>query len=272
MQNLSLVDETFDLSFTPEYILSILVSQDGFSFSILDRTQNKVVYLSHHDTYTNEAEFQHKKIIDIYNESDLLHRPFSKTYIHFSTPGNISFIPAKLFNKEKKKDLYTSVFELDQKLQILSSFYPEINQYALYGINTEILQTIQKKHPGIAIENEINISIKRFRSNEKTMVVQLFRKYLNIIFFSPELTFANSFLYEGENDLLYYILGTCKTTGQEPATLYLEGMVNKHAEIYHRLRQYFENVRIAENNPNIHYSYLLDKLPDARFVSLFNSF
>lgn len=272
MHNISLVDETFDLNFSLEYNLSILASQDGFSFSILDTIQNKVVYLSHHDTYTTDPEFQQKKIKTIYEESELLELPFKKTSIHFSTPENLIVIPSRYFQKENMIEIYASVYSLAKNTEILNTYIPEYDIYTIYAISKPLIDNLHQKHAGIDIQNDLSICAKKYESETNTLIVRIFRKHISILLLSPTLLFCNSFAYEGENDMLYYILGACKTASMEPAKVILEGMVNKHSEIYHRLRQYFENVTIAEKNNRIYYSYLMDKLPDARFATLFNSF
>jgi hypothetical protein len=89
---------------------------------------------------------------------------------------------------------------------------------------------------------------------------------------NDNVNFCNSYHYEGENDMLYYILGAVKNLDLKPEMIILDGMVNKHEAIYHRLKQYFEHVELTANNPRVYYSNLLTSLPDSRFINLFNSF
>ena len=104
MQRISLVDETFDINFTLEYKLSIQLSLDGFSFSILDQIQNKVIYLYHQELFDAEPEFLLKRIKAIYDESDLLDLPFKKTRIIIVAPNRTSLVPVDFFQKENSAD------------------------------------------------------------------------------------------------------------------------------------------------------------------------
>ncbi len=272
MQNLSLVDETFDVNFTHEYILSILISQDGFSFCILDTIQNKAVCLYHQDTFTNKADFQQKKIRSIYAEVDLLELPYKKTILHYSSPDRTTLIPEKLFSDESLSSIYSTIFDSDKNSEILNTYIPSFETYALFGIQHPILSIINEKHPGINIYNDVRLTVKNHQPGKETLFVSIYRKQISIMFVGSSINFYNSYYYEGENDMLYYILGVTKSMNKQPSSVVLNGIVNKHSTIYHNLRQYFEQVSIAENNKNIHYSYLLEKLPDARFINLFNSF
>ncbi|MCW0483253.1 DUF3822 family protein [Gaoshiqia sediminis] len=272
MQNISLVDETFDLNFTPEYILSIQVSLDGFSFSILDSIQNKVVYLFHQDTFTNDPGFQLKKIKSVYQEADLLELPYKKTNLYYTAPEKTTLVPASLFQPEEAARLYQFTFNASGGEDILYTKLPQADSIAVFGIHHELHEFLKEKHPGIEIQNDLLVSLSDLSPGKNILKIRVFRKQLAIWAYDQQMRFYNSFYYEGETDQLYYILGAVNSMGSEPSTVILDGMVNKHAEIYHRLRQYFNTVQIAVNNKNLHYSYLIDRLPDARFANLFNSF
>jgi len=104
------------------------------------------------------------------------------------------------------------------------------------------------------------------------MKVRILRKQLVVLTLQDNINFYNSYSYEGENDILYYLLGAVKNMELKPEAVILDGMVSQREGICHRLRQYFEHVELAGNNPQVHYSRLLGQLPNARFTNLFNSF
>ncbi len=272
MQKVSLVDETFDLNFTLEYFLSIQVSLDGFSFCILDSIQNKVVYLFHQNIFAKEPGFQLKKIQTIYDEVDVLSLPYKKTTILYSAPDKTTLVPASVFSPELASSFLQMTIEADNQSRCLYSFVPELDSYALSEISEPLHAWINEKHPGIEIIPEIKIATSNLSSEAPLLKVTTLSRQLVILGINGELKFYNCFNYEGENDMLYYILGAVKSMETEPTTVVLDGIINKHSAIYHRLRQYFEQVTIAPKNPEIHYSYLIERLPDARFHNLFKSF
>ena len=273
MQKLSLVDETFDFNLTTEYNLSILVSLDGFSFSILDSIQNKVVCLYHQDIFTNEPDFHLKKIKSGFEEVNLLDLPYKKVRIYYSAPGKTTIVPAAAFRPELAADFYRLTFETDRNSSLMHRYIPSLDICALYEINHSLCSFLKEKYPEIEIQHDLILSGYDLQQGKPLLKIKILRKQLEIIASTGKgISFYNSFYYEGENDMLYYILGTVKQINEQPDKVILDGMVNKHADIYHRLRQYFEQVHVADNNRNIHYSYLIERLPDARFTSFFNSF
>jgi len=272
MQRLSLVDENFDLNLSKEYILSIQVSLDGFSFSILDSTINKVICLYHQDTFTNEPGFHLKKLRSIYDEVDLLALPYNKTKIYLSAPDKTTLVPIAIFSRDLTEDFYRLTLDTGRKSKILFSLIPDMVSYAVYEIDHAVHTLLQEKHPGCIMQNDLVLSVFGCPRGITLMKVRILKKQLVILTLQDNINFYNSYYYENENDMLYYILGAIKNMDLKPETIILDGMVNKHEGIYYRLKQYFEHVKIASNNPRIHYSNLLSRLPDARFVNLFNSF
>ncbi|WP_163717917.1 DUF3822 family protein [Mangrovibacterium lignilyticum] len=273
MQRISLVDETFDFNFTLEYKLSIQLSLDGFSFSILDTIQNKVIYLYHQELFEAEPEFLLKRIKAIYEESDLLQLPFKKTRIIIVAPNRTTLVPDEIYQAEDCVTYHQVAFQALEKRQIKSSYIPSAKYWSVYEIPQVISNFLEEKHPGAEFINDLNLSFPEHLDAKKVLKITVFKKHLVLIGFDEMgLNFHNSFFYDGENDMLFYILGSVKNMASEPDLILLDGMVNKHATIYHRLRQYFAQVEILSNPKKIHYSYLFDKLPDARFVNLFNSF
>lgn len=273
MQRISLVDETFDLNFTIEYLLSIQLGLDGFSFSILDSIQNKVIYLFHQELYEAEPEFLLKRLKTIYAESDLLDMPFKKTRILISAPGRTSLVPESFFQAEEAPVYQQTSFTERPEFATQYTRIPAYSQWAVFDGSRLILDFFAEKHPGAELMNDVKIVCPDFARTKNTLKVTILKKHLIITALDDKgLCFYNSFFYDTENDMLFYILGSVKHMEQEPEHVLLDGQVNKHSTIYHRLRQYFNQVEIAGNPRNIHFSYLFDKLPDARFITLFNSF
>ena len=273
MQKISLVDETFDLNFTLEYKLSIQLSLDGFSFSILDTIQNKVIYLYHQELFDTAPDFLLKRLRSIYEESDLLHLPFKKTSVIFVIPNRTTLVPDEIFQSQNAPEYVNGTMMPSENTTIKSSFISPLKYWAVYEIPAMIYSFLEEKHPGAKFMSDLNLSLPRIAGTKSLLKVTVLKKHLIISGIDEMgLHFHNSFFYDGENDMMFYILGSVKASASEPQKILLDGMVNKHATIYHRLKQYFTDVEIASNPKNIHYSYLFDKLPDARFVNLFNSF
>ncbi len=274
MQNLSLVDETFDSNLTFEYKLSIQISLDGFSFSILDTLQQKVVYLFHQELFQTTPYLLVKHIETIYNSSDLLKFSYKSTNIIISLPNRTQLIPTKLF-EINKIELYQKIAfntEQDQKTLVYES---EKSKYKiLVDIPNALYSFLKSKHHDAKFLSDIHIWEKLIDNRNNIAYINVSQQCVSILLVDNQnkLLYHNTFIWHYDSDILYYVLGSIKNSNFTPNHILLGGNVNKFSYIYHQLKLYVKDVNIAERTKEIHYSYLLDKLPDARFINLFSSF
>lgn len=273
MQRLSLVDETFDLNYTLEYILSIQISLDGFSFSILDSVQNKVIYLYSQGLFEAEPEFLLKRLQAIYDDVDLLNLPYKKVKIFYLNPGRTTLVPDELFDEDKCQDYIKAAFQPQDKRLIKHSHHKSIKYWSVFELPEILAKFLEEKYPKAQLVTDLDLTIPTELNPQRILKILVLKKHLVLTGIDEfGLNFYNCFYYDGENDVLYYVLGSIKNMEAEPEQILLSGEVNKYSTIYHRLKQYCTNVEIETNPKQIHYSYLFDKLPDARFVNLFKSF
>jgi hypothetical protein len=181
-------------------------------------------------------------------------------------------VPIAIFNQDLVEDFYRTTLNPGRNSKILFSLVPEMASYAVYEIDRAVHNLLQEKHPEGTMQNDMVLAGYGCPPGIALIKIRILRKQLVLLTINDNINFYNSYYYEGENDMLYYILGTVKNMDLKHEAIILDGMVNKHEGIYHRLKQYFEHVDLTVNNPRIHYSQVLSNLPDARFINLFNSF
>jgi hypothetical protein len=170
------------------------------------------------------------------------------------------------------KDYLSMAHQPSERKQVCSSLVPNARYYAVFEVPQVILDFLKEKHPLSEVLSNLSVAYAQGTDGESLLKITIYKKHIVITAANQEgLKFHNCFFCDGEQDMLYYILGSVKNLSFEPDKIILDGIVNKHETIYHRLRQYFSHVGIASNPTNIHFSYLLEKLPDARFINLFNS-
>ncbi|WP_339736738.1 DUF3822 family protein [uncultured Sunxiuqinia sp.] len=273
MQHLLLVDETFDLNFTPEYYLSIQFSLDGFSFCIRDGLQNKYIYLFHKE-FSGNPKFLHRKLKDIYSEFEILNGDFKRTKLIFSSPGRMMLLPKSFFEERHGQAICQLNMDLADDEEFCYLPVKPFDQVLQMAMPRKVKQFVNGKHPGVVIQNELALQLSasaRQTSLHPVMNVLLYRNQLTLTLLDQTtIRFCNSFKYRNDNDLLYYILNVVQSEQVNELTIQLSGRVNKRSPIYHLLRQYFKDVTIVSPSSEVYYSYLFDQLPDARFVNLLN--
>jgi len=81
MPFLELFDETLDINSTENYELSVQMSRDGFTFTILDTLRNKYILLRSHDP-DDDKYLSADKISEIISKDDFLTKKYKSIKIH----------------------------------------------------------------------------------------------------------------------------------------------------------------------------------------------
>ncbi len=101
MPFLELFDETLDINSTENYELSVQVSYDGLSYSILDTLRNKFILLRDYEPDDN-GYLDNGKIGEIIANDDFLTRRYKKINLITPSPGS-TLVPSALFDVLKKR-------------------------------------------------------------------------------------------------------------------------------------------------------------------------
>ncbi|MFV0554195.1 MAG: DUF3822 family protein [Mangrovibacterium sp.] len=269
MPKLSLVDETFDSNLTFEYKLSIQISLDGFSFSILDTIQNKVVYLFHQELFDSKPEFILKHLNRIYEECDLLHLHYKRTKVLLANSSKIQLMPTDFFDDKNIKNYQQLAFD---QIDDYHSECFELNhssQKLIVSTPMHIRLFLHQKHPDAFFDSNISQWEKLLVGQKQSAFAHISKKEVAILLVDDNGQYSfNSFPWYAESDLLFFILGSIKTHATRVDSLLLGGIVNRFSYIYHQLKSFVRKVELAKRPDELYYSYLLDKLPDARFIDL----
>ena len=269
MSRLFFTDESLNPESTEDYILSILISSDEFSFSIMDSENRKIIALFYQYIFSKEPEFQLKKIKTVYDEIDLLNQTYLNTRIFFRTPQKTTLVPNDAYVPYLIEDFFKLAHIPSSNGKVLSSFVPTFNSYAVYEINGPVIDFICEKHQHANLYNDLVASAYNIDLQHPFLKVTILREQVVILAVSEGNTFYNSYYYEGENDLLYYTIGAVKNLNLETDTIYLEGIINNRESIFYRFKQYFNTLKIVNTEARL--AGPLQHLPDSRFVTLFNS-
>ncbi len=272
MQKLLLVDETFDSNITFSYKLSIQLSLDGFSFCIIDEPLQKVVLLGYYELFESNIEFIIKDIEKVYKDNEILSAIFKEVTILLSFPNRKQLIPSQFFNPKSLKDLQTLCFSNDNEEPFSNHIAKQEEQVLITELHCKLSDFLFMKHPNAYAIDELELWAKYNKEKKTSAIVKCSRQFVSILIVENENKLAfNSFAWSYESDLLYYILGFIKNLGSDIDKILLHGEVNQFSYIYQQLKTYFKDVQLIDRPKEIEYSYLLNRLPDARFIDLFKS-
>lgn len=275
MQEFICTDETLDIYSTLQYRLSIQMSLDGFSFSILDTIQNKFVLLQHRPFYLKWPAQLQQELNQIITDNSILTKAFKSILISISTPL-ATLVPNEFFQPENKDLLFYQNFPYKEKHKLYHCESKEANCTTIYAV-PEIMNDFIKHHFSQAKVLHHSKALFHFGFNNFKPQTSVFafahKKHIELFVKTGEcLTFYNHFGYKTDSDIIYFILSVYKqlNLSQEQNELILGGFLKKQSELYQQLKRYISKIDFLNIDTNYTYSYTLNKIPKHYFSTLIN--
>lgn len=276
MKEFSYVDETLDLNRAHAYRLSIQVSLNGFSFSILDQVRGKFVLLRHHDLSASSSLEEKADQLDQIMGSDPYLKPSYKKTMALVTSGKSTLIPAAYFQEDNLKKYLEFNHDMDELEEIHYNYLEELGAYTIFAMpnplsNTIInhLERIPYYHQGLPF---ITWHIDNAPTHKKRAALSIYENFADIgVFSRNNLHFYNTFLWSAGEDLLYYILYVYKqlkldVSGNE---LYVCGSARDQREFQKLLGRYIKKIHFPKPPEQFTYSYTFRKETAQHFTNLF---
>ncbi len=272
-------DEALNYSKTDRYVLSIQLSLDGFSFSVLDSELKKFLALETFPLKKVETSIQFCKRLDQFiEEYSWIKNYFHKIYLLYETP-KATLIPEPLFENSEKGLYLHFNHEVTTYEQIRSDFLKNTEAYQVYCIPDCLKYRVDKYfkkaellHFSTPLIESLLISNKNQDVTNKVFL-NVRNQYLDIVILNDEgLRFFNSFFYSAPEDFIYYLLFVLEQLGFNPedVDLRLMGNIKKFSKEYEMLFTYVRNLSFEPRTTSFKYSHVFDKLPHHFYYNLFN--
>ena len=274
MPFLELFDETLDINSTECYELTLQVSYDYLSFSILDTLRNKYVMLRSYEPEEG-GSFDIQKIGDLLSTDDFLIRRFRK--INLITPSDKStLVPVPLYDESKREDFFLLNHPLTNGQIILVNQLREPEAFILFTIPGDLNELIKSKFPSTEPSHQLKPLLNFFSANRRNtgtnpVSVHLEKGFLTIsVFDLNNLKFCNTFSYQTGSDIRYYILYVFKRLGlSQDENLFFSGRISRYDDIVYGLSDYLRNIKFAHPSGNFTLSYVFNETEVHKFLNLF---
>jgi hypothetical protein len=264
------VDESFQSENSHKNILSIQVSLNGFSFSIVDSEINKLLYFKEKRLKISNMGLTARHFEDWCQQEPLLKAEYLKKKI-ITDSRLFTLVPIHLYDETKKEQICSKLFDSDKEI-FIDNDIEEIQAKLIFGIHQNINEVIQSDfndfeqiHP---LKQIISSCSKHSNKNEMCLYFSE-NNFTVAIFKQAQLLFVNNFEYHHINDVVYYLLTVLKEMKISTKTIKLNYTGNLHpgSGLRSTLKKYFpKNERLA---PSVEISLpLTDKLISEN-ISLF---
>lgn len=277
MYEFTFLDETLDINTTQSYHLSIQVSLNGFSFSILDTVRNKYVALKNYPL-DKQKGIPEDQLKDIFKKDEFLTRKYKSSSYFFITDKS-TLVPSPLFNKDKIKEYLMFNHPLEERNKIFYNQIKNANTYTVYSIPVNICEILDKQFPGIKNYHQSVPFIEQIILKNQSGEFD-FSAFINItpgifdiaVSQSKKLILYNQFCFKNENDFIYFVLNIFEQLKLNPekTLLFLSGEITKTSKYYESLKKYIKSIRFEKRDNQFIYSYTFNQIPEHTFISLLN--
>lgn len=277
MQSFAYIDETLDINITQSYELSIQISLNGLSFCLLDTVRNKFIALVHKTINTYSSFNEYLDILEKELELDELLNQKYKTVRLLWISNKNTLIPSSLFNANNLKQY----FEFNQSLDELDEIhYTELKYagaYSIFTIPNQIANIFSRAYNGIKFYNQqspfIENALFSNHSSEYKAFVNIEKHFFDLIISQKgNLKLYNTFAYQTETDILYYIMYSFEKLSVNPehVELTLNGDINKNSTTHLKFKEFIRHIKFEKHSDEHSYSYTFSKVPQHHFSNLFN--
>ena len=265
----SYISKSFSVEKTELYHLSVEISPNKLTYCLLDTNKFEYVFLK--SANTNDIS----DIIQLIGEDELLKSNFFSSTLSYSNfPSSI--IPNKFYKKENEKTILefeNEIFDVMKRDNI-----HQIDSKIAYSIPSELEDFISDIFPSIVEKNSTNIIIDQLinqgkTTNEKSVFAFIENKKVEIIILkNDKLCFRNSFDFESETDLLYYVLFCFEQLKLYPekTPLVLFGDVKKEDRNFNILYDYVRNVSFGNKAEKLTYPTEFSEIKNQEYFALFS--
>ena len=278
MNEINLIDETFDRNQSHNYHLSIQTSSTGLSFCLLDTISKKYIALRHYPfKIINSSQQFLNNVTEKFDTDDLLRLKF-KSVSHMYVDNKNSLVPISYFEESKEQEYFKFNHSLEENFMVISNPLPHsvsVNIFAYpSGLHTKLNEVFPKiklsHHSSAFIENLVIDSAKW---TQPKCHIHINKTFLMIgIACNKKIEFYNTFTFKDNSDVVYYILSVLDQFRLSPifTEVFLASGIGNHDEMFDFINNYLNMIKFIRPSDRFLYSYIFDELQLTRFSNLFN--
>jgi hypothetical protein len=271
MQEINLLDETFDKNQSTQYHISLQAGTNELSFCILDTVQKKYVAIRH---YNLSGTPDLKSVLE---SDDLLKLTYKDASLMLSD-GKCTLIPVSFFDEAKEALISNFNLGVHANHQVAYNNISEASTVNIFTYQEELVASIRTLIPNLKVYHRSTPFIGYMvRMSNKWVqpkcMVSINKTSVDICLAQGRrLEFYNSFDYHDNADILYYILSSLDHFKLSPkeSEVYVSANIENHDKVFELLNAYLTNIKFIHPTQRFTYSYIFDGQLINRFANLFN--
>lgn len=265
MKNFFVFNEGFSKSKTSSYILSLQLERSGYSYTIVDSVGNSYAAVNHHNFDKNlEDKTMVEKAESMIKEDLFLSKNYKSVYFSLITPKS-TLVPAELFNRKKVKQYFTFNHHLDEFEEIHFNYIEKIDAYNIFAVPSDLTTLLVNKFPEIVFVHQNNTIISDLVHRADNLKFKLPLVNINInsnsfeiaIFKDDQFNLLNTYVFNDQNDLVYYIMNTLTQYDIKLTKSYINvsGFIERNSDLHKFMLQFFPKMSFLKLDSDLFYNF-----------------
>ena len=261
----------FHLKSVTEYnpansVLLMIAGKRHCSFAVMNYLSKELVEFGY---YTSNDEVEDYK--NFFEETDTLNTRYYQVAIAYDANETIQ-VPSVVYKYEDGQLHLDAVYGKSIHTTVVSENVPGWNFYTIYRLPTALQSAASWKFLSGKFWNIYSVLLKNYpNSNADVMQVDFKTDEFSVLIVKENrLKLAKTFAYSAPEDVLYYLIKTCRQLdlSQQTCSLFLSGLIEKDSAIYRELYKYFVHVEFAPLTGEVKLAEALAVHPEHYFSSI----
>ena len=250
-----------DIDLLSRISLSILISQDGLSYSIYDIDDKKVQALVSMQFVGNKTD----EIMKFIEDEGLKDAHFENINIVYAT-RNVTIVPDAIFDENSAESIYALNRRISPDEEIRHSRLPKSQTVIIFAVEKAVSSLLDELFPRYnlypqsypLIETGLTKTKISEKPNRQRMLVQVFEDFFEILVIDKgQIANYNTYAYKSSNDILYFIINTFEQLGlsQEDCEIAFSGFMEQDDLAVLHLKKFVRTVYFESLNNDYKYFY-----------------
>ena len=268
------IDHNLLLQIASTCNLYVIVSTNRMTLFVADISNMRVAGLTVLDI--SEGSFFLKGLVELrmwLEGLELYGKEYSNTHIIFETPA-FAIVPEALFVSDKAEVLLKAQHEIPQFNTVKSNRVEAHHWVNVYAIPDIFCSTLKVLFPQADIhhyaEYLVQANLNSNANKVHTLCINIHAHYIDVMHvYQQELKFINTFPFEAETDVIYFILSVAEQQKIAPdkLELMLTGDVNANGTLVQLLRKYVSAVYLFKRDDRYSYPASFREFQDQQYFT-----
>ena len=223
------------------HVLSLRLGEKHISFAITGKSGNELYELAYCAIIRDKDS-----PADFFNNYPSLQNSFYQVLIAYDHPQSV-LTPSSIYQPETAQLFLTTQYGVVTGSPVISELISAWQLYNTYAVPQELLKWVNQKFPAARSWHQYSLAVKKINAAGETGHLFVdFRTddFTLLVAKDSKMILAQCFPYSSPEDVLYYLLKTCRqfSLSQKDVNLQLSGLVDQDSALFKELYQYFINL------------------------------